>query len=194
MAKVKALYVVQCRDFVLARYGEAGIEAVKAAMEPAAREAVYSPLLLPSDWIEVSYALEHALGYDRAFAKAVPLQAAEHMLSQLVAEHYNRMYRPVFVGATTPLDLLDRSGRLWRRFYDCGEVELVVHGSTSATKRIRGCDFPERHELLMVPYYEEMLRQWGARDVTARHLKCVARGAEYCETQISWKASSSRPK
>jgi hypothetical protein len=104
------------------------------------------------------------------------------------------MYRSVFASATTPLDLLDRSSRLWRRFYDAGEVELIVHGPTSASKRIRGCEFPARHEILMLPYYEEMLRQWGARDVTSRHPKCVARGAEYCETVISWRASSARPK
>lgn len=191
VTKVKALYVLQCREFILDNHGDAGIEAVKAQLSPAAREQLYSPLTLASDWIDVALALEHALAYDRAFGTGVSGEAAVRMLTGLVAKHYTVMYRSVFAQAMSPEAVLEKSSRLWRRFYDEGDTQLIVLSPTSVIKRITGItDFPARHELLLLPYYEELLRQWGAKEPLARHTKCVARGAEYCETVISWRRSS----
>jgi len=192
MTKLKALSVLQCREFVLETHGEAGIEAVKSAMSAPAREQVYSPLLVATDWIEVAHALEHALAYDAAFGTQTPLEAVERMISQLVVKHYNGMYRSVFGLATSPTAVMEKSSRLWRRFYDSGESHLQVLSPVSVLKRIVDCpDLPLRHEVLMLPYYETLLREWGARDVTARHTKCVARGAECCETLITWRGDAS---
>lgn len=191
MTKVKALYVLQCREFILEEHGEAGIEAVKAQLSPAVRDQLYSPLAVSSDWMDVNLALEHALAYDRAFSTGVSEQAAERMLSALVAKHYTVMYRSLFAQVGSPEAVLEKSSRLWRRFYDEGDSQLIVTSPTSAIKRITGIsDFPARHELLLLPYYEELLRQWGARDPSARHTKCVARGAECCESVISWRRTS----
>jgi hypothetical protein len=189
VTNIKALYVLQCRDFILEKHGEPGIEAVKAQLSPASREQVYSPLLVATDWIDVNLALAHALAYDAAFGTGSG-QAAERMLSGLVAKHYTVMYRSIFAQAASPEAVLEKSSRLWRRFYDAGDTQLFVTSPTSVIKRITGCDLPPRHELLLLPYYEELLRQWGARDPSARHTKCVARGAECCETVISWRRAS----
>jgi hypothetical protein len=190
VTNVKALYVLQCRDFILETHGEPGIEAVKAKLAPALREQLYSPLLVASDWIDVNLAVQHALAYDSAFGDGVSGHAAERMLAGLVAKHYTVMYRSVFAQAASPEAVLEKSSRLWRRFYDAGDTQLLSLSPTSVVKRISGCDLPERHELLLLPYYEELLRQWGARDPLARHTKCIARGAECCETVISWRRSS----
>jgi hypothetical protein len=191
VTNVKALYVMQCREFILENHAEAGIEAVKAQLSAASRERLYSPILLPSDWMPVQLVVEHALAYDEAFGTGVSGQAASRMLAALVAKHYNSMYRSVFAQAGSPEAVLEKSSRLWRRFYDEGDSQLIVQSPTSVVKRITGCnDFPPRHELLLLPYYEELLRQWGARDPSTRHNKCVARGAEYCETTISWRRAS----
>jgi hypothetical protein len=187
VTKVKALYVLQCREFILENHGEAGIEAVKAQLSPASRDQLYSPLAVASDWMEVSLPIEHALAYDRAFGTGSG-QAAERMLRGLVAKHYKVMYRSVFAQASSPEAVLEKSSRLWRRFYDEGDTQLITLSPTSVIKRITGIkDFPARHELLLLPYYEELLRQWGAKDPSARHTKCVARGADCCETVITWR-------
>lgn len=188
MTKLKAISVLQCREFVLDTHGEAGLEAVKAAMPKAAREQVYSPLLVATDWIEVDHCVQHALAYDAVFGTKTPLQAAERMIAQLVSKHYNGMYRSVFGLAKSPIAVLEKASRLWPRFYDSGDTHLQVLSGTSAIKRISGCaDFPPGHEVLLTPYYEELLRQWGESDVVARHTKCVARGSEHCETLITWR-------
>jgi hypothetical protein len=191
VTKIKALYILQCREYIHELHGDAGIEAVQAQLTPSARDEVYSPLLVASDWIDVVRGVEHALAYDAAFGNGISGQAAERMLSGLVAKHYTVMYRSVFAQAETPAAVLERSSRLWRRFYDNGDADLIRLSDTSVVKRISNCpDLPLRHELLLLPYYEELLRQWGARDPSARHTKCVARGAEVCETVISWRRSS----
>jgi hypothetical protein len=190
VTKVKALYVLQCREFILEQHGEAGIEAVKAQLAPAMRDQLYSPFSVATDWMDVGLALEHALAYDRAFGTGTG-EAAERMLSGLVAKHYTVMYRSIFAQASSPEAVLEKSSRLWRRFYDEGDTQLIILSPTSVIKRITGItDFPARHELLLSPYYEELLRQWGAKDPLARHTKCVARGAECCETVISWRRHS----
>ena len=191
MTKLKALYVLQCREFILETHGERGIEAVKAQLRPDARAQLYSPLVVATDWMDVGLAVEHALAYDRAFGASEPGKAAERMLSALVAKHYNVMYRSIFAQAGSPEAVLEKASRLWRRFYDEGDTQLVTLSATSAIKRINGAsDLPAQHELLLLPYYEELLRQWGARDPSARHIKCVARGADCCETLISWRRTS----
>jgi hypothetical protein len=187
MTKMKALSVLQCRQYVLDHQGAEGIERVKAVMYEAARDEVYSPLLLPTDWVEVGHALEHALAYDRVFSEGGGHAASERMLRHLVAQHYTGLYRSMFTTRATPMMVIDKSSRLWGRFYDQGESVLIVHSPSSVTKRILGCpDMPRFHDLITTPYYEELMRQSGAQGVNARHTKCVALGAEYCETLINW--------
>ncbi|MEY4580250.1 MAG: hypothetical protein RL701_4953 [Pseudomonadota bacterium] len=188
MVKLKALNVVQARDYILERVGPAGVERIRAAMDPAAAEHVYSPTLLATDWIEVAYAVEHSRAYDRMFPLGAPWKTAERMVSDLVIAHYKGTYRSVFLNATTPMQMLEKSARLWNRFYDAGETQLVVNSPSSVTKFIVGVqDMPRDHEYLIMPYYEELLRQSGAISVTARHVKCAALGAECCETVIQWR-------
>lgn len=190
MTNIKALYVLQCRDFIREQHGDPGIDAVQAKLDPMSRSKLYSPTLVATDWIDVNLALEHALAYDEAFGTGIEGQAAERMLAGLVAKHYTVMYRSVFAQAESPEAVLEKSSRLWRRFYDSGDSHLLVQSPTSVIKRITNCELPARHEILLLPYYEELLRQWGARDPLARHTKCVARGAECCETVISWRRTS----
>ncbi|MET0389363.1 MAG: hypothetical protein ABW321_25540 [Polyangiales bacterium] len=188
MTKLKALYVLQCIEFLREHHGDDCIARVQAVMEPTAREHVYSPLLLATDWIDVAYAVEHALAYDRVSGTERDHAASSKMISGLVARHYNGLYRPLFSTVATPLTVLEKSSRLWSRFYDAGESLLEIHNNTSVTKRIINCpDMPKQHDVLISPYYEELLRQSGARHVSARHTKCVAHGAETCEWLLNWR-------
>lgn len=187
MTKIKALSILQCRDYIRALYGEDGLQRTQAAMSPKARARIYADDLLSTDWVEIEYGLEHLDGFDRALGNGDG-RSGEIMIRELTAQHFNGMYRATLATATTPLNVLERSSRLWSRFHDQGESQLDVHSPTSVTKRIVGCpDLPRRHEALLSPYYEEMLRQGGAKDVVSEHTACVARGADQCATKLRWK-------
>lgn len=187
MTKLKALSVLQCREHILGRYGEDGIRRVQDALSPAARAVIYADDLISTDWIEMAHAVEHAQAYDLAFGTGDG-EAAAQMIHEITAQHFNGLYRSVFAAAATPLAVLERSSRLWSRFYDQGESQIEIHSETSVTKRVLGCpDMPRDHDCLMSPYYEELVRQCGGRDVICKHTRCVALGADRCETTIRWR-------
>jgi hypothetical protein len=186
MTKLKALSVLQCREYVLEQHGEIGIERVKAAMKAAARDVVYAELLLPTDWIEVEYGVDHARAYDDVFGIGDG-RASSKMVYELTARHAATLYKSVLVGAS-PRTVIERSSRLWTRYYDQGETVVEFFGDTSAIKRVVGCpDLPRNHDWLTSPYYEAVLRHSGAIDITVKHIKCVADGADCCETELRWK-------
>jgi hypothetical protein len=188
MTKLKALSVIECRDYVLEMHGAEGIERVKAAMIPAARDTVYAEHLLPTDWIDVEYGVDHAIAYDKTFGMGDG-RASARMVYELTARHAATLYKAVLVGAT-PRTMIERSSRLWPRYYDRGETQIEFLSDTNAIKRIVGCpDLPRYHDWLTSPYYEAVLRHSGAIDITVKHLKCVANGAECCETELRWKLS-----
>jgi hypothetical protein len=186
MTKLKALSVLECRAYVLEKYGPEGILRVQNAMCDAGRMQVYSEALLAVDWVDVEYAVEHAVVIDAVFG-AGDGKVAFAMISELTARHFRGIYRAIMV-APNPQEGLERSGRLWRRYYDDGETFVDFPMKNFATKRLVGCSHtPKRHEWLFMPYYAEVVRQAGGSDVTTKHVRCVVSGAESCLTEITWK-------
>jgi hypothetical protein len=187
MTKLKALSVLQCREYVLDQHGDDGIRRIQAALSPAARACIYADDLISTDWVEMVHAVAHAHAYEQVYGNGDGAAAAR-MVREITAMHFNGLYRPVFAAASTPLEVLERSSRLWNRFYDQGESQIEIHGESSVTKRVFGCpDMPRGHDCLTSPYYEELVKQCGARDVVCKHTRCVALGADRCETTIRWK-------
>lgn len=187
MTKLKALSVLQCREYVLTHHGDDGIAQVKAAMSPRDRAVIYADDLVSTDWVDVVHAVAHFVAYDRVFGTG-DQSAGNRMIEELTAQHFNVLYRSVFAVAATPFAVLERSSRLWGRFYDQGESQLLLDSSQAVTKRLLGCpDMPLGHDCLTTPYYAELARQCGARDVIAKHTRCVAFGAPHCETTLRWR-------
>ena len=190
MTKIKALSVIQCRDYVLEFYGPEALERVKAAMPPAACAAIYSEELLPTDWVEVAYAVDHGRCIDRVFGIGNG-QECFRMINELTTRHAAGLYKSVLTGGSSR-SILERAGRLWPRYYDQGETLVEMVGDTACIKRIVGCpDLPRYHDWFTTPYYETLLRHSGAKDISVKHTKCVANGADCCETELRWKPDRS---
>lgn len=185
MTKLKALSVLECREYVVDMFGADAPARVKAAMSATARGQVYSEQLMASDWVELEAALEHAFAIDSLFGTGDG-KVCKDMICELTARHHRGLYKAI-LSAPNPREALTRSSRLWPRFYDRGEVLVEFPTPNSAVKRIVGCfDLPRRHEWLVLPYYEETIRQAGGRDVVSEHVQCAALGAECCITRLRW--------
>ena len=183
MTRIKALSVIECRAWISEHYGKEGLARVQAHMKPEARALVYADHLLAIDWIEVADAVEHARAVDATFGPGT----ATTMVTDLAANHSKGIYRTI-VTRPGPQETLLMSSRLWRRYYDNGESVVEFPDEHSARKHILGCpDMPRGHEMLIMPYYAELVRQAGGRDVKSRHVRCVADGAEECLTEITWR-------
>jgi hypothetical protein len=186
MTKLKALSVLQSQEYCLEKFGEAAVARVRDSLSDEVRVALFESALLPVDWVEVRYAVEHAVALDRLLGEGDGKLIAT-MVRDLAAKHMKGLYRMLFLLAS-PSAILEKSDRLWPRYYDRGASPTEVHKEGHATSRITGCpDLPQHHEWLVLPYLEEMLRQAGAKDIAVKHTHCVAHGAEQCTTDIRWR-------
>jgi hypothetical protein len=186
MTQLKALSVLHFRAYVLEKHGQEGVALVQAAMSERAQASVYSDHLMATDWIDIAYCLEHGMAFDRVFGSGDG-SACAIAIRSITISHSTGLYRAMFQG-TTPRAVLEKSSRLWSRYYDRGDSVVEFHSETFATKRILNCpDLPLHHDWFLVPYYEELLRLCGAKEPSARHVKCVALGADCCETEVRWK-------
>ena len=185
MTKLKALSVLECRDYVIDTFGADAPARIKAAMTATARGQIYSEQLMASDWVELEAVVEHAVVIDYLFGSGDGKVCSE-MIREITARHHRGLYKAI-LSAPNPREALTRSSRLWPRFYDRGETLVEFPTPTTAIKRIVGClDLPRRHELLVLPYYEETIRQAGGRDVVSEHVQCVASGADCCISRLRW--------
>jgi hypothetical protein len=185
MTHFKALSLIQARIYVRERWGDDGIAKLQHELSPAACTAVYSEQLLATDWVDIRYCIEHAIAIDRVFGNGDGRTSAE-MIRGITHNHFSSLYRSMFTGVS-PRAMLEKTSRLWNRFYDQGETEVEFPNNTCAVKRILNCpDLPLHHDWFLVPYYEELLRLCGAQDPVVRHTKCVALKAKYCETELRW--------
>jgi len=186
MTKLKALSILQARTYTRQKYGADAEVLIKAAISEEVRAVLYSDQLLAEDWIEVGVALELVMAVDRVLGNGDG-ELAKTLVRETAERHFKGLYRMIFM-VTSPQAVLEKSSRLWSRYYDRGESVLTIHGPGHATARILGCpDLPLGHEVLITPYHEEVLRQCGAKQPSAVHTRCVATGAEYCETEVRWR-------
>lgn len=186
MTRIKALSVLQTEELTRLRHGDAVVERIKAAMSEAARHSIYDSELVATDWVEVAHATENLVAYDRVVGTGDGAAAAA-LVRELAGNHFTGLYR-VLLALSSPRALLEKSQRIWTRYYDSGETlaeDVTNHGGTL---RILGCpDLPRHHEWMILPYTEEVLARSGAKDVVTKHLQCVADGADCCISTFSWK-------
>lgn len=187
MTKFKALGVLQSRSYVLEKFGQEGVDRIKRELTPAAWDVVYSEQRMATDWVELDACIEHMEVLDRVLGNGDG-QTALAMIREITQQHYQSLYRAVVTNAT-PRSVLEKSSRMWGRYYDRGESSVEFPGETFALKRIiKAPDLPLHHEWLISPYYDVLLRMCGAEDVSTRHIKCVAHGADQCVTEVRWRA------
>jgi hypothetical protein len=186
MTKLKALSVLDARNYVLEKYGIEGQKKVAELLNEADRAIVFSDDLLPVSWVEVDLVVRHVFAFESAFGHGGGKTARE-MLKEIANKQFNGIYGNIYKGVS-PAQLLNKSPQLWKRFYDTGNATIEPIRDNYLIGKILDCkDLPLSHEILIIPYWEEVLSLVGAKDVKIRHKQCVAKGAEYCITEYEWK-------
>jgi hypothetical protein len=186
MTQIKALSALQAIDIMRQKHGPHGVEDIKAALSPEARQAIYETALVPSDWIDVKHVTENLIVYDNLFGKSDGL-AARELVREVSAAQFTGVYRLLFA-LTSPRMLIEKSARLWPRYYDQGESIGTMLGPTSASFRILGCrDMPKHHDWIILPSTEVALSHVGAKDIVSSHTQCVANGDEACVSEFRWR-------
>lgn len=186
MTRLKALSVLQSVELVQKKHGDAALERIKAALSADARRAIYESHLLPSDWIDLRHATEHLVAYDRLIGQSDGV-AAKALVHELAVAQTSGIYRILFA-FTSPRTLIEKTARLWPRYYDRGESVGQMVDEHSCSLRIVGCpDLPKHHDWMIDPFFVHVLARTGALEVESRHSKCVAQGDDCCLSEYSWR-------
>ena len=186
MTRVKALSVLQTVELLNQRHGEVQLERVRQRLSPEARQAIYESHLVPSDWVELTHAVENMVVIDAVIGRG-DATLCHQLVRELAAEHYGGIYRFLFRMLVSPRMIVERAERLWSRYYDRGDVSAEMRGEHAAVVEIRGCpDLPRHHEWMILPYMQEVLERVGAKNVAATQTRCVADGAESCVCELKW--------
>jgi hypothetical protein len=186
MTQLKALSVLQTMELVRQKHGDAAVERLKAAISSDARQQLYDPHLLPTDWVDVRHATENLIAYDVLLGPGDGT-AGQELVRDVAAAQVKGVYRLLFA-FTSPRALMEKAGRLWPRYYDKGESLGEMQSATSASLRIHGChDLPKHHDWMIQPFVEVVLARTGAKEIQTVHSKCVAHGDSHCLSEFSWK-------
>jgi hypothetical protein len=186
MTQIKALNILQCVELVERQRGAAALERVKAELSPEAHRAIFESHLLPSDWIDIRHATEVLVVYDRVIGGADG-QLGKALVRDLAISQTGGIYRVLFAFAS-PQGLIERTTRLWPRYYDAGESIGAMHGEHGASLRIVGCpDLPRHHEWMIDTFMAHVLERTGAVGVTSQHTRCVALGDDSCLSEYRWR-------
>jgi hypothetical protein len=185
MTRLKALSVLQAREYVRHKHGQITVDLIRTQLSDEANHELYGGQLVATDWIEVGTAVEYVLAFDRVVGNGDRRTAAK-LVGRSASEHFKGIYRLMFA-ITSPSTAMEKGARIWSRFYDRGESRAEIRDN-HARVTIVGCpDMPKHHELLILPYSDELLRCTGAKDVQSAHVQCVADGAPMCVSETSWK-------
>jgi hypothetical protein len=186
MTQLKALSVLQTIELVRKKHGDAAVERIQAQLGADARRDIYGRHLQSTDWVDVRHATENLVAYDAVVGQGDG-RAGQDLVRELAAAQITGVYRVLFA-FTSPGTLMEKSGRLWPRYYDRGESVGEMLAESRGRLRISGCpDLPRHHDWMIQPFVEVVLQRTGARDVVGAHVKCVANGDTCCVSEFHWK-------
>jgi len=186
------------REFVAWCEGELGrsrLVAVARKLPSSVREGLALELdrdslgILSSRWYDAApmHALVEAIFMEidaRARVDSIERAADAVMRSTL-----RGVYRILFAWLASPERYARFADRLWRSYYDSGEMQVELVMSTTAVCTIRGwrAHHPRLCELNRAAA-SAIYRAMGCTDVTTRREACIDDGAEACRFVTTWSA------
>ncbi|MEK7703553.1 MAG: hypothetical protein AAB426_01230 [Myxococcota bacterium] len=129
------------RKFVLARFGEEGLDRWFAAL-PKASQSILNGVILETAWYPV---VEGLIAPTRAVAElffAGDINAGAMEVGRFSAEHGLRGIYRIFVKIAPPTVVIDRGTRIIKTYYDPIEMEIAELTKNAFTLRFSKMDAP----------------------------------------------------
>ena len=184
MANLKGTAWVAVREYLTNQYGDDAIARVRERLEPEDR-ILFSKPILPVTWFDYSAYMRFMIAADRLFG-AGDLQIVREASIYNARRDLRGIYK-MFISFTNPHFIIKNAGRVWRQYYDTGEIEVEwLKEKSGAFRLVKWPDIPLHHEVDQLPFIEETLRISGGRNPRVRHDKCMARGDAYCSAHLQW--------
>ncbi len=172
------------QDYFLQQAGPAGIAKVMEALDPQDREIFARPIL-PISWIDYGAYFRYLLAADRILGRG-DLEMIRAASRHAARYDLHGIYK-IFISLTSPKFVIQNSARLWRQYYDAGEVTVEWRGEKSGALYLaQFADMPLHHENNHQAYMEECLRLSSCKEVRGSHPQCLARRDARCAFEFSW--------
>ena len=171
--------------FVTQNWGPEGLARLAEKVSPPEAAKLIRDSVLAGSWYPFSHfvALLDAAetvfgGGSGTFARREGMSCADFDL--------RGVYR-VFVRLTSPAFLVERAGKVWRQYYDSGELVIVESSDHEVTFELKAFASPHRgHCETVLGWSERAAELSGATRVRASHPNCRARGDRRCIFRIDW--------
>lgn len=183
MARIAGGSMLSLQAFLLQEHGDRAWERALARLSPEEAEP-FRGILLPVNWYPVH-------GFVRVLTAASEIWPSADYFERYgihAAEYEIGRFQRMVLRFTSPLFLLERAGRLWRRFHDTGEWQVE-----GADNRLEGT---LRNFAVVDTAYCRVLTAWIKRacEMTGvhgsiAHTHCRARGADACVFSGRWSHS-----
>lgn len=185
-ARAKGSTVRSTLDSVGRRLGDAGVAALLAGVDPGVRRALKGAA--PTDDLPYAHVVTLWEAADRAIREAHPGGGrwAEEAGEEAIRSAGMRLYGGI-LRKPTPRDFLTQGVSLFQLFYAPGDMEVVAEDAEGAVLRLVG--FDPRTPLFcarLTGGLREAVRQAGALEPVARHVRCALHGDAFCEWALRW--------
>jgi hypothetical protein len=184
MPNSKGSFFVGLKQFVIARFGEAGWQKLLMALPEPDRKPVATAVSIA--WMDVTlrtkalHALVDTLGEGNREICV--------LFGRFDGERDLTTTQKFVLRVVSPGYALEKSGQYWSRFSDWGELAVDRPTKTQANATLRNSVVADELFCLhLVGYMTRFMELAGARDVKIAHTRCRARGERDCLYEGSWR-------
>ncbi|MEW6207033.1 MAG: heme NO-binding domain-containing protein [Acidobacteriota bacterium] len=184
MANVKGSKISSKLAFVRDEYGDEMVTEVVRSLGPADQESLR--MILETGWYPIEL-------YERVM-KAICKTAARGdasvyaRIGRYSAEEVLTTTYRIFRGRS-PVDALNKMVPMHTMMNDPGEMEVVSQSEGQCTIKVLKPRSTETICRVANYFYERAVELCGGANVQVREVKCSARGAAFCQFDITWDKS-----
>jgi hypothetical protein len=184
VTQVKGTAIASTLRFVRERFGPEAVALVRGDLEPALRASLPDEPLV-STWYPFSLLI--ALGRSAARRYGGGLTHFHRELGRASADYAMTTVYKIFFKLGSPQFVVSRAARVWRTYYDSGDMHAVTAEPGHAVIDLAGFSEP-------VPELCERLIGWmsrsvelaGGKGLRSAHSLCVLRGDDVCRFEGWW--------
>jgi hypothetical protein len=186
LVRTKGTSLAAIVRFVRQNWGAEGLARLAAASQATEVLELIDGKVLAGSWYPFAYFTELLDNASALFSGGVEGFARREGAS--CADYDLRGVYRVFVRFTSPAFVIERSGKVWRQYYDSGDLVVLETDDARVIYELRDFGSPHRgHCGTVLGWSERAAELSGATAVRGTHAICRARGDRRCVFQIDWK-------
>jgi hypothetical protein len=189
--QTKGTSVAAVIRFVEKEWGTDGLARLAAAVRPVEAAGLVSGQVLAGSWYPFAHFVALLETAETLFGGQGDISRREGMYC---ADYDLRGVYRVFIKLASPSFLVERAGKVWRQYYDSGELVVTESGPAAITFELREFAAPHRaHCETVLGWSQRAAELTGVGKVTGHHPRCRARGDANCVFRVSWGGTNAPP-